>query len=224
MVCLFSFVFPKHHGLCRALGVVALAFFMGMALPFAHAANGAGSPLAALVTAQKAIDTSDYTLFTQAVDIDAVLKNGIQPALKGLTQQAQKGQLQGVNPVLLLLLGSVDLHDPAKVQVVEQLLSSEVKTFVASGVSGGYFAGKPNGKGGSASALLEGLSDGRKELVGKKVLKESGNKATVTATLIDHGAGSFPLELGLARHDGAWRVVSIDNAKQLINDALAAAQ
>lgn len=224
MASVFPPVFRCCHGAGRILGV-ALLFVCAMAWQPAKAAAAGGTPLGALVTAQKAIDTCNYEMFSKVVDIDAVLKSGIHPALNGLAQQARKGQLQGVNPVLLLLLGSVDMRDPAKVQMVEQLLSSELKTFVASGISGGYFAGAPNGKGGgAASALLEGLSDGRKELVGKKVLKESGNKASVAATLIDHGAGSFPLELGLARHDGVWRVVSIDNAQQLINDALASAQ
>ena len=193
-----------------------LAVFL--VLPHAHAGQG---PLEAIATAQKAIDGSDATLFNKVVDVDSILDKGLVSALEILNQRMREGKLSNVNPVLALMLSGM-AQDPAKVELVRVLLGTEIKKFVTAGINGGYFAGKPNGKvgGGAFPSLLHGLSKDRKELVPGKVLSREGNTATLSATLVDHGAGAFPLELGLTREGELWRVTEIVNVHALLDGAL----
>lgn len=196
---------------------VFLAVFF-LSLPCALAAQG---PLDAVTTAQKAIDSSDATLFNKVVNVDSILDKGAASALDILTQKMRNGELVGVNPVLALTLSSMG-QDPMKIEMLRGLLGAEIKKFVAAGINGGYFAGKPNGKGdgGAFSGLLQGLSREKKELVPGRVLSEKGDAATISATLVDYGAGKFPLELGLIQENGLWRITEVLNIRALLDSAL----
>ncbi len=190
---------------------------------FAMAAEAARAqaPLEALALAQRGIDQSEPDLFYQAVDVNSVLARGADAGIAAIKEQMAKGTLGELNPMLALAVAGMDTGDAAKTKMLKQLLTSEVRTFVAAGIRGGYFAGKPNGKvdAGSFSPLLDGLSKGRKEIVAGKVLSHKGDTAKVSATFIDHGAGTFPLELGLEQRNGQWQVVEISNAAALIQEA-----
>ena len=178
-------------------------------------------PLQTVTVAQKGIDTSDYDLFNQAVDVDGLINNSLDTALKGLKTSMENGRLEGANPVLMLTLGSLDFNDPIKLAMIKGLLASETRNMISAGIRGGYFAGKPNGKvNKQQSALLEGLSDKRKELIPGKVISQSGSQAVITATLKDADAGNIPLELGVDKVQGSWRITHVRNAAKIVDETI----
>lgn len=191
----------------------------------AKATTQAKSPLEALSLAQKGIEGSDYTLFSRMVDTDSIVRGTAGEALSFLQEKMQKGELNNATPVLALMLSGVNVEDKSQMNMLTQMLSSEVRSFVASGISGGHFAGKPNGKTklAGAGALFTGLSTKPKRLVPGKVLQEKGDTALVSAMLEDGDAGRFPLELNMTRTNESWRVTGIHNLRPMLETAAARA-
>lgn len=179
--------------------------------------------MSALRTAQKAVDTRDSSLFTQAVDIDSVLNKGADALITFVSQAAAEGTI--TSPALsmaAMLLNSG--ADSAQRALVVSLLGSEVRSFLATGINGGYFAGDPdpNVKPSSASlaSALEKMPKGRRVLEPGKVLSEDNGKARVSATFVDPGAGRVPLVLVLERKEGNWKVTEIANASDVFKKSI----
>ena len=185
----------------------------------------AKSPLQAVSLAQKGIEGADYTLFSRMVDTDSIVRTTAGEALSFLQEKMQKGELSNATPVMALMLSGVNVEDKGQMNMLTQMLSSEVRSFVASGISGGHFAGKPNGKTkiAGAGALFTGLSTKPKRLVPGKVLQEKGDTALVSAVLEDGDAGRFPLELNMTRTNETWRVTGIHNLRPMLETAIARA-
>ena len=206
--------------LCLAVLAACCAFFNLAASPAAHAASS--DPLSAIAMAQRGIDESDVDLFNRAVDVDSVLNKASGTLNAALREQLAAGKMGGGTGAMVLLLTSAE-EDSAQAGLLKQLMISEVKSFVAAGINGGYFAGKPNGRvkpeRGTLAGSLPKMSKGRKELSPGKVLSQKDDKATVSAMFTDPKAGRFPLTLALERRDGQWRVMEIANAAELLDEA-----
>jgi hypothetical protein len=189
------------------------------ALPGSAVASG---PLDSLRVAQQGIDQCDPDLFRQAVDVDAVYNNGFDTLLSVLADEVRAGNIGGENALLAMAVSGLSSGDGKNLELLKQLLSSEVKSFVTAGISGGYFAGEPNGKvnnAGAFSSLLKDISKERKQLVPGKVLSQKGNEAVISARLVDGGAGTFPLKLKLENDNGRWQVKEVLNARELLQEA-----
>jgi hypothetical protein len=179
--------------------------------------------LDARVTSQKGIDQKKPDLFIQSVDIARVVDSASDTLLDVLRMQAASGNAESGKPGMLLVLADA-AQGSGQADLIKQLLLSEVKTFVATGISGGYFAGTPDPAyplpGGSLAVTLAKLPQGRREIRPGKILSVDADRARVSAQFNDPGAGSLPLELGLERQQGRWRVVEIINARSLFHQAL----
>ncbi len=201
---------------------IALAISGTLQAQAAQAPAQAKKPLEAIAFAQKGIEGANYTLFSRMVDTDSIVHNSAGEALAFLQEKMQKGELSGATPVLALMLSGINVEDKKQVSMLTQMLSTEVRSFVASGVSGGHFAGKPNGKTklAGAGALFSGLSTKAKRLIPGKVLQEKGDTALVSAVLEDGEAGRFPLELNMTRTNENWRVTGIHNLRPMLEAAV----
>ena len=202
--------------LFAAAAILSCLILLGAALPRTAFAD----PMDALSTAQKGIDQCDPELFRKAVDIDSVFNSGFDALISALRTEVEAGNIGGDNALLSMAVMGLSSGD-GNTGMLKQLLNSEAKSFVASGISGGYFAGKPNGKGdsGSFSSLLKDISKGRKQLSPGKVLTQKDGQATITASLIDGDAGKFPLKLRLEETSSGWQVKEVLNAQELLQEA-----
>ena len=213
-------LFPSMAGLCLfSTGLALFCLFSALA-PTARAASP--DPLSAVVMAQQGIDKADSDMFNQAVDVDSVLNKASATLNKALREQLAAGKMGGGAGAMVMLFTAAG-DDPAQAGLLKQFMVSEVKSFVAAGVNGGYFAGKPNGRvkpeSGTLAGTLPKMSKGRKELVPGKVLSHQDDRATVSATFVDAKAGRFPLTLALERQGGNWRVTEVVNAAELLDEA-----
>lgn len=200
--------------------LIVLCMVFGFAFPQPVLADS--DPLSAITLAQQGIEQSDSDLFNRAVDVDSVLNKASDTLNTALREQFAAGKLSGGAGAMILLLSTSE-EDSAKAGLVKQLMVSEVKDFLAAGINGGYFAGKPNGtikpSRGTLASTLPKMSKGRKELIPGKVLSQKDGKAMVSATFADAKAGRFPLTLALERQNGNWRVTEIANAAELLEEA-----
>ena len=180
---------------------------------------GAAGPLAAIEIAQRGIDESDSDLFNQAVDVDSVLHKASGALNVALREQLAAGKVAGGAGVMMLMLPLAE-EDPEQAGLLKQLLIAEVKDFLAAGINGGYFAGKPNGsitpERGYLTGSLRKMPKGRRVLSPGEILSQQEGKATVSATFTDPKAGSFPLTLIVEQSGGNWRVTEIVNAMDLL--------
>jgi len=199
---------------------------MGAAVGVSRAAD---SPLAALVQAQRGIDEANSDLFNAVVDVASVVGRASDVLIVVFREQAVSGtggmfggDLGGGNIGALLALAA-SAGGSGHIALLRQLLITEMKNFVATGVNGGYFAGKPDPSvSPSRSSLAEALRKmpaGRREIVPGRVLSQQGGKARMSAAFNEPEAGSLPLELIFEQHKGGWRVVEIANAKEVFHEA-----
>ncbi|MDR0828256.1 MAG: hypothetical protein LBN33_10385 [Desulfovibrio sp.] len=181
----------------------------------------AGGPLSALTLAQNGIDQCDSDLFNKAVDVGEVTDHAADALLAALLKASSEGRLDASAGMVISLVKMA--KDSGQDKFIKQLLLSEIKSFLASGINGGWFAGKADEKtqspGSGFAAYLKKLPRGRRTILPGKVLSESGDQAEVSATFTDPQAGAFPLVLGLKRQDGVWRVMEIKNAMELFTQA-----
>jgi ABC-type transporter MlaC component len=200
------------------LGVL-LAALLVAAVGLPRPLLAASGPLGALTTIQQAVDSADSDLFEQAADLNSLLQTSADALMQSLKHQADQGALGNSQIAMALALSSAMGGDAAQASFLRQLLLSEVRGFVISGINGGYFAGQPNGSikpsRVSLASLLEKMPKGRREIVPGKVLSHKDGQATVSATFVDPGAGSLPLELALQEENGRWRVTQVLNAAEL---------
>jgi hypothetical protein len=201
------------------LFLLGLVLLMGTA---AEAPQAAGSPQAALIQAQRGIDEADSDLFNTVVDVVSVINKASDDLIVALKEQAVKGELGDSNIVVLLTLAA-SAEEAGQMALLRPLLITEVRNFVAIGINGGYFAGKPNTSvspsRNSLAAVLKKMPEGRREIVPGKLLSQQDGKARMSATFNDPAAGGFPLELIVEQQKGGWRIVEIANAKELFHEA-----
>lgn len=208
--------FLKGRFVLRILCVVAALL---LTAPTAHA----DGPLSALTTAQKGVDSCNSTLFTQAVDVTSVINTVADSLLQMLRTQTADGSI--THSGLAMAVTMLDAADSSGQRaLIMPLLHSEVKSLLATGINGGYFAGEPNGSVApspvSLASVLNSMPKGRRSIEPGKVLSEKDGKARVSATYVDPGAGRLPLVLDLERQGETWRVTGIANAPDLFKSSL----
>ena len=209
---------PLFRALCLpailALALVVLA---------AHPARAA-SPLDAIKLAQKGVSDHDYTLFSQAVDVPSVLDSAADSLLAELKKQMASGAIKGDSTATSLLLMALS-DDAGKGGMVRTLLQMEAVNLLRTAINAGHIDGEPDpakaGNAGLFKGALKELGRSKKELAPGKVLKEEGDKATVSAAFFDSLEGRFPLELRMQKENGQWRVKELMNVRQLIDQATA---
>ena len=150
------------------------------------------------------------------MDLDAVLAHGLDEAIEALVGQARSGAL---NTLLSMTVLSLADGSPQNRELLATLLASEVRNFINTGISKGVFAGSGEDKSGF-SPLFKGISLDRKEILPGKILSRKDGRATVSATVRDRKAWSFPLRLALEETGGRWRVKKILNSPELILEAV----
>ena len=179
-------------------------------------------PLESLAKVQQGIDACDSDAVTGVIDIPSVVGKASDALIDALQQQAADGNLGDSNLAMVLALAGV-AKESGQAAMINQLLLSEVRGFVVSGVNGGYFAGKPNGSikpsRTSLAGTLDKIPQGRREIIPGRILSQKDGSANVSATFVDPKAGKLPLELVMQEQHGAWRVVEIANARALFQEA-----
>lgn len=217
----FSFLsrFRSHTAaLFSAAALFPMLFILFISPLTAEAAN----PLDALKYMQDGVDQADSDIFNQGIDVDSVVNKASDSLLAALKQQAAEGNMGNSNLGMALMFANM-AENSGQGAFIKQMLVSEVKSFMASGVNGGYFAGKPNGRvktsGASLVSTLEKMPQGRRQILPGKLLSSKDGKAEVSATFVDPEAGKFPLKLGLEERNNKWKVVEILNAQELFEAA-----
>ena len=204
-------------------GIRSAAVFLSLLLLLALPGQAlCAGPLDALTKMQRGVDTCDSDLFNQAIAIDSVVNEASDSLLAALREQSAAGNLGDSNINMILGVAAM-AENSGQGAFVKQLLISEVKSFLVSGVNGGYFAGKPNGRvntsGMSLASTLAKMPEGRREIIPGKIISNEQNKAEVTATFVDPEAGRFPLRLSLEKTGSQWKVVEILNASEVFSQA-----
>jgi len=210
-----STLFSSIQGIPAFIPALLLLLFL---LPPAQAL--AAGPMTALQLMQRGVDDADSDLFSQGIDIDSVVNKSSDSLLAALREQAASGNLPEGN--ITMLLGVADMaQNSGQGAFLKQMLVSEVRSFLVSGVNGGYFAGKPNGRvkhsGMTLASTLEKMAVGRREILPGKVISNENGKAKVSATFVDPEAGRFPLSLAVEERNGQWKVVEILNAAEVFS-------
>lgn len=180
-------------------------------------------PESAITLAQKGIDESNPEDFNKAVNVPAIVDKATDALMDAMQQLLADGALDNSNlGMMLSLVGAVGKSGQA--DIVKQLLGTEIRSFVNTGIKSGYFSGKEEvevkASGGSLSSLITRLAKGRRVLKPGEILEEKDDTAVMNAVFADPKAGEFPLKLGLERKEGNWQVVEILNARDLFNEAL----
>lgn len=221
---------PQRNGPAQALSrrqgaeapLMLFSLLCLAAVFFVEPAHGADSPRAALVQAQRSIDEADSDRFNEVVDVSAVINAASDSLIAALRERAVRGELGDGNVAMLLALAA-SAEDAGQMALLKPLLITEVKNFVATGINGGYFAGKPNGSvspsRASLASTLQKMPKGRREIIPGNMLSQEGGTARMSAAFLDPGAGAFPLTLVFERQGDTWRVVEIANAKELFHEA-----
>lgn len=204
--------------------VTCLTYFLCLCLLWGLPKNSEAdaSPEVTIATIQKAIDTSDVTLFIRHVDIDGLLNQGVSSLIEGL-RSAPSLQTKGLPPVLALMLASV--QTPELAETTQKLLVREGKDFVRYGVESGMFAGSPKADvvpSGLLAPFLQNLSTGRKELrirgKTRRVPSLASSMAIIPITVYDAGNGkNYKVDLQLEQKNGIWKVSQIANMDKLIS-------
>lgn len=181
----------------------------------------AESPERSLAGVQLAIDRHDFEMFEKYVDVRGLVAKGVDAFIADFAANPPGGE---GDPLMEMLSGGLASHSqtPAS-QYMKEILVEETRKFVIRGVASGSFAGQPSKKeslpdGGLLSALFADVSTARKELHQITVRSVSGDKASASAWVYDHGSErGYPLRLGLKRQpQGHWRVTDVSNMGELI--------
>ncbi|MDR1360553.1 MAG: hypothetical protein LBJ82_06180 [Deltaproteobacteria bacterium] len=207
---------PRAKNTLRALHLAGLILCL-ICLTIRPGSAAAEEPLDAVILAQQAIDSKNPDLFHQAVDLQAILARGLDKAMRVLSKRITDHD--SMDPLLSLLLSQLDEGSPQAREFLKTFLLSEIRTFINTGISRGVFAGTSK-EDPDFSPLFQRVSPERKELLPGKVLSRKGGRATISATLLDQGAGSFPLRLSVENAEGRWRITEILNAPELLEQAL----
>lgn len=194
------------------LGIILLLYdpFIGV---------GKQTPRNSLLKIQYAIDSHNFELFEEYVDINGLLNQGVEYFFCSLNTIKDTSKLP---PLLYLLVNTIQV--PQYAAQVRSLFISELNVFIKYGVSSGLFAGheildKPTGL---LAPFISKISLGRKELlfsnsekVLAKIYKQKGD-ITVPIQIKDYGNGrQYSVLLGMSFCNGMWKVTTIKNLPEL---------
>ncbi len=194
------------------LGIILLLYdpFIGV---------GKQTPRNSLLKIQYAIDSHNFELFEEYVDINRLLNQGVEYFFCSLNTIKDTSKLP---PLLYLLVNTIQV--PQYAAQVRSLFISELNVFIKYGVSSGLFAGheildKPTGL---LAPFISKISLGRKELLFSnsekalaKIYKQKGDIA-VPIQIKDYGNGrQYSVLLGMSFCNGMWKVTTIKNLPEL---------
>lgn len=209
MKTLHSFFLTACLCLCLSLGL--------------HTTARAETPLNSLKELQRSIDTSDYDLFSEVMDVSSVVKSSIANGLSEFKKAASQGNYGDMDMTVTLLLSALDTGG-SQDAATTKFIAREAELLLAAAVRGGYLAGKPDeskaGNAGLFKMALKQLGKGHKKIVPLKVVEQSDKSATVKALYTDTRNHRIPLTLKMQREDTVWRIKEVANIKEII--ALAA--
>ncbi|AGC49504.1 hypothetical protein K9U34_02395 [Lawsonia intracellularis] len=194
------------------LGIILLLYY-----PFIGV--GKQTPRNSLLKIQYAIDSHNFELFEEYVDINGLLNQGVEYFFCSLTTVKDTSKL----PSLLYLLANT-IQVPQYAAQVRSLFISELYLFIKYGISSGLFAGhelldEPTGL---LTPYISKISLGRKELLfsnSEKVLAKMYKQKrdiVVPIQIKDYGNGrQYPVLLGMSFCNGMWKVTTIKNLPEL---------
>lgn len=180
---------------------------------------GKQTPRNSLLKIQYAIDSHNFELFEEYVDINGLLTQGVEYFFYSLNTIKDTPNLP---PFLYLLVSTIKV--PQYAAQASSLFISELNVFIKYGVSSGLFAGhevldEPIGL---LAPFISKISLGRKELLfsdSEKVLvknyKQKGD-IVVPIQIKDYGNGRrYSVLLGMSFCNGMWKVTTIKNLPEL---------
>lgn len=162
----------------------------------------------------RAIDSGDVEIFTELVDIDAVLNNALDVFVKEASRPENAKHLP---PMLALILPRLQVEGASPVKA---LLLGEAKNFVLSGIASGAFAGrKPDlsKNSGLLAPLFAQASMGRKEIrnIGKPSKIDTG--WLIPFVIYDYdNENEYPVKAFLEYRGTDLKLTGVENMRQLI--------
>lgn len=162
----------------------------------------------------RAIDAADVEMFTELVDMDAVLNNALDVFVQEVSRPENAKRLP---PMLAMILPQLQAGGASP---LKDLLLGEAKNFVLEGIASGAFAGrKPDlsKNSGLMAPLFAQASMGRKEIrdIGNPVKTSTG--WLVPFVIYDHdNEYEYPIRALLEQKEGALKLTRLENMRQLI--------
>lgn len=174
-------------------------------------------PAKALENVQSAIDTGDNALLERHVDVDGLIRAGVDYFLAEAKNDTSKNPLP---PVLGMILSTVGQSETGKMSF-RSLVGGEARNFVVYGVQSGSFAGTKRDNAPPPEGLLAPLfaeaSLGRKEIRQARRPQMQGNDCLISFVVYDYGNGqSYPVQGLWQVVDGHWRLVKVENLSALL--------
>lgn len=190
------------------------AIFVCVFMCGVFAASAAPRPEESIAMLQKAIDSRDMELAEKYLDVDGIVRSGVDMALqdKAVLRELQKYPAAAV----LLALGGSSGGGEA----LRGLLSAEVREYVRHGVVSGAFAGKPQEGASVYNGILgkpfKGGAKDKKAFGPVSVKKKDASSALLAASLMQGAKKrTYPLELVAKKQEGVWRIVQLANMGEL---------
>ncbi|MDR2050910.1 MAG: hypothetical protein LBQ63_03970 [Deltaproteobacteria bacterium] len=208
----------------RATAVLLLLLFPPLT-PALAAVPGADDPARLAYILQEAVDAPDSAAALRHLDLESLVAAAIDEELPRINERVKRGELI-LSPPLALALAGLNEGSPAMRGMISGFLAAELGKFIAYGIDGGFFAGRPRPDDelalldGGVFSLLGRISGSRKELSGAETLILEGDSALIRLELSDAATGGrYPLELRLRRADGLWKIIRIENTAALFPPA-----
>lgn len=182
-----------------------------------NAVTAQEGPAKALENVQSAIDTGDSTLFERHVDVDGLIRAGVDYFLAEAKNDTGKNSLP---PVLAMILSTVGQSETGKMSF-RSLVGGEARNFVVYGVQSGSFAGTRRDNAPPPEGLLAPLfaeaSLGRKEIRQARSPQMRGNDCLISFVVYDYGNGqSYPIQGLWQVVNGHWQLVKVENMSALL--------
>lgn len=162
----------------------------------------------------RAIDSADVEMFTELVDMDAILNN----ALDVFVQEVSRPEnAKRVPPMLAMIVQQLKAGAPSP---IKDLLLGEAKNFVLEGIASGAFAGrKPDlsKNPGMMAPLFAQASMGRKEIRDIGEPTRTSNGWIVPFVIYDHdNEYEYPVRALLEYKGTDLKMTGLENMRQLI--------
>ena len=162
-----------------------------------------------------AIDTADTGLFTQKVDVDALINDSIAVFLEA----AKKPEMQrNMQPMLAIMLQQAASGQGAGA-TIRALLYKEGRAFLLNGIGSGAFAGKKvsyTKQQSLLTPLFEHASLGRKEIVQIGAGQKRADGTIVPFTILDYGNDlEYPVDGLIQDVQGTLRLTKILNLQEI---------
>lgn len=202
----------------KIVSSIFLSFIVCFSLVCLHPEKGwSQAPHATLIEIGKAVDQGDGNRFMELVDVDSILKQGLDVFFR----EAKKPEYSKHMPPVLMLVISQALKTGPEGNLLRELLGNEVKAFILNGINSGAFAGKKYAvaeKSGMLAPLLANASTGKKEIRGIGETIIDGEEAIIPFSIHDYGNDNDYLIRGrFGKKETAWQLKGIDNFEQLFS-------